>query len=219
MKTELKLLVDNGFQLVEASKLSLSDSFMNYSPKTPRQNELKKLLVVAINGGLHDFYCSMYAPSLTEDRKIIQFVSDIQFRVGWGYGYNCWKEIAESYMPQYGSRLGTITEYISYLGWKIKQLVKSGVSIPAAWEAVCNPSKGLSIYMPRTFGKILASDEKSTEPQFFEASFWVSDDKSYREGDMLLDGRTLDLYNHDFCFYYSCYGWVVLSKLVGTTDN
>ena len=49
-------------------------------------------------------------------------------------------------MPERGSRLGTSTEYISFLGVLIKKLVYSGWEVSSAWDAVCNDSYELGYY-------------------------------------------------------------------------
>lgn len=137
--TELK---DDMFVLVEASKLSLNDEFMQYTPKTDEEREFKMLLEKAIKSGLKDFKRPKYDPSFNEGG--ICYESGKAPAVG--KSYNWWNQAAKEFKPEYNSRLGTKTEYVAFLGVLIKRLVESGWSVKKAWDAVCNDSKELGHY-------------------------------------------------------------------------
>lgn len=130
------------FMLVEASKLSLNDSFMQYEPKTDKERKFKLLLEQAIKRGLKDFKRPKYDPSFCGDG--ICYESGKAPAVG--KSYNWWNQVAKKFKPEYNSRLGTMTEYVAFLGVLIKQLVESGWSVEEAWNAVCNDSKELGHY-------------------------------------------------------------------------
>lgn len=142
-----KLVVDvarrmDEFILIEASKLSLQDDFMDYEPKNRQEAEVKNVLTEAIkSGGLLDFYRPKYDPSFDED-------GDIQFVAGkkpaFGLSFAEWLTIAEDLYPN--SRLGTMWEYYAFLGVLIKKMVKCGVDKKKAWHAVCGNSEKLGNY-------------------------------------------------------------------------
>lgn len=208
------------FMLVEASKLSLNDSFMQYEPKTDEKREFKLLLEKAIKRGLKDFKRPKYDPSFCGDG--ICYESGKAPAVG--KSYNWWNQVAKKFKPEYNSRLGTKTEYVAFLGVLIKQLVESGWSVEEAWNAVCNDSKELGHYWNSENAKhdfeptgcreicgfydlancykILAEDEEA-------GGFWLAGG-DYSDGSY--DGPLADLdHNHgrNDDYYYSV-GWLVL---------
>ena len=136
---------DNMFVLVEASQLSLNDKFMKHKPTTNNQRKLKESLTEAIEGGLSNFWLSRMDPSFNEDG------TDIVFEAGKipavGRYYNWWEEKAKQYLPERGSHLGTITEYVAFLGVIIKNLIAGGWSVSKAWKAVCDDSRKLGHYL------------------------------------------------------------------------
>ena len=69
----LNPLPDDTFVLVEASKLSLDDDFMNFKPRKKETKEFKKELSKEIKKGVKDFYRPKMDPSLTEDNQHIFF--------------------------------------------------------------------------------------------------------------------------------------------------
>ena len=161
MVTEVK--DDDEFILVEASKLSLNDEFMQYEPETDKEREFKLLLAKAIKSGLKDFKRPKCDPSFNDEGVIIYEYgqdpeSDPSFNdegvICYEYGqdpargksYNWWNQVAKKFKPEYNSRLGTKTEYVAFIGVLIKQLVEMGWSIKKAWDAVCNDSKELGHY-------------------------------------------------------------------------
>lgn len=146
---------DNIFVLVEASKLSLDDEFMTHKPTTNKEKELKKLLTEAIKKGLKNFYRPVLDPSFNDDGSICYIQGKKPAVVKYYMQCNnpsvvrnadWWKEITTKFMPERGSRLGNVTEYIAFLGVLLKKLIKSGWSKAKAWDAVCNDSKELGHY-------------------------------------------------------------------------
>lgn len=132
------------FRLVEASKLSLTDKFMKYSPNTPRVNEFKSILTAVIQRGVKDFYHPKYDPSFSYMGKNIEYVAGRRPAVGRSYLW--WYETARTFCRERGSRLGSWEEYVAFMGVIIKSLVEGGWDPYAAWLAVCEDSKDLAHY-------------------------------------------------------------------------
>ena len=128
---------------IEASKLLLSDEFMQYIPPTNAQQNLMDSLKKMIPNGLNDFYKPIYDPSFTRCGNIA-FVEGNTPAIGKTYTW--WKKTAEELLPQWDSRLGTDEEYIAFLG----VLIKTFTNIPNIgfnpWEAVCDDSTNLGHY-------------------------------------------------------------------------
>lgn len=135
---------DELFPIVEASKLSLEDSFLQYEPKKYNQKILKKNIVKAIESGISDFRRPIMDP--TEDER-----KSIGFKAGskplTGHSAYWWVDEAEMLMPSKNSRIGTKKQYVAFLGVLIKYLIeKQGYEVSEAWNAVCNDSKDLGHY-------------------------------------------------------------------------
>ena len=140
-----KVMQDDVFVLVEASKLSLDDEFMKHKPKHEREKTFKKLLTKVIKKGLKDFYRPKYDPSFNKDRTGIIFKAGNKHAVY--KSYNWWEKVAKEFMPERHSRLGTKSEYVAFLGVLIKKLVEDCKwNVADAWHAVCNDSKELGHY-------------------------------------------------------------------------
>ena len=132
------------FPVVEASKLSLKDNFMEHKPQTREQKRLKKSLDKIIKEGIKDFRRPIMDPSIDDD-------GNITFKEGNkpAVGKNCywWEENVKAFMPEKDSRQGTLIEYDAFLGTLIKYLVDDEKwSVKDAWTAVCNDSKKLGHY-------------------------------------------------------------------------
>ena len=128
---------DDVFVLIEASKLSLDDAFLQYEPKTFIARRLKRFIRELIeHGDVEDFVRPKYDPSFTEDGTGICFVPGAIPATG----KDCiwWKEAAANFMPKHNSRLGTKYEYIAFYGVLIKEMVAAGWDVEKAWHAVCN---------------------------------------------------------------------------------
>lgn len=132
---------DDVFVLVEASKLSINDKFMEYEPKRKSEQIFKQLLIEVIKRGVKDFYRPKYDPSFREDGYGITYEADkipaIERTFKW------WRYTAKMFNIARKSRLGTKSEYIAFLGVLIKGLVNEGWEIDDAWKAVCNNSEKL----------------------------------------------------------------------------
>ena len=140
----IEIKVSEGiFELVEASTLSMHDEFMKHEPKTANEEEFKQLLTDAIKKGLKDFYRPRLDPSFDENGEICYKPGE---KPAVGKSYNWWQEKAKAFCSERGSRLGTKTEYVAFLGVLLKRLVASGWTVQHAWSAVCNDSKKLGNY-------------------------------------------------------------------------
>ena len=132
---------DDEFILVEASKLSLEDKFMQYEPKHRSEQKFKQLLIEVIKKGVKNFYRPKNDPSLKDDGF------GITYKVGRcpaiGKTFKWWRNTAKMFNIARKSRLGTKSEYIAFLGVLIKGLVEEGWGIEEAWRAVCVNSKRL----------------------------------------------------------------------------
>lgn len=154
-----KLVVDvarrmDEFIMIEASKLSLQDDFMDYEPKSRQEAEVKNVLTEAIKSGeLEDFYRPKYDPSFDEDGNL-QFVPGRKPAVG--FSFSDWLRIAEEFWPERKSRIGTKWEYYAFLGVLIKKMVESVMDKQDAWHMVCTDSSDLGHFASSDRGLELA---------------------------------------------------------------
>ena len=145
MKTtaEMKIEISNARDciLIEASKLSLTDTFMSHKPKTEKEKEFKAILTEVIKSGIEDFYRPVMDPSFADEAK-----TKIHYKAGElpaiGKNYNWWKKTVKD------SKwcIGTTAQYVAFLGVLIKMLVDKGWTCCEAWDAVCNDSRKLGNY-------------------------------------------------------------------------
>lgn len=131
------------FKLVPASKLSLNDDFLIYSPNTPTEKVFMEAVKKVIKAGVQDFYRPTLDPSFYSDGRIC-YQAGMKPAV-WK-SYNWWYEHSKEFCSERKSRLGTKSEYIAFLAVFIKEMVDSGKSLNWAWNAVCNDSKELGHY-------------------------------------------------------------------------
>ena len=131
------------FKLVPASKLSLNDDFLKYSPKTPAEKAFMEAVKKVIKAGMQDFYRPTLDPSFDSDGRICYQTG---MKPAVGKSYNWWYEHSKKFCSERKSRLGTKSEYIAFLAVFIKEMVASGKSLEWAWNAVCNDSKELGHY-------------------------------------------------------------------------
>ena len=215
------------FVLVEASKLSLDDEFMNHKPTTESEEIFKEMIKTVIQKGIKDFYRPKYDPSFNEERTGVTFkAGEMPAR---GKYYNWWENEAKKFMPARQSRLGTKLEYVAFLGVLIKKLVEDEKwSVAKAWNAVCNNSKELGHYwnsenakhdfedtgMREICGffdlanifKLLAEDEDDYIGDFWVAGGYYSRDSS----DFPL--ANIERYGNRNFGNLNFVGWFVLSK-------
>ena len=132
------------FPIVRASTLSLEDEFLKHTPESENQRKFKNRLVEAIKSGLKDFRAQCMDPSVDEKDNIC-FLANVN--PSSNKSPNWWKKNAKKFMPEKGSRLGTLEERIAFLALIIKYLIdEKGYSIRDAWIAVCDDSKDLGNY-------------------------------------------------------------------------
>ena len=132
---------------VKASKLSLEDNFMKHQPTTKNQEKLKSNLEALIAKGLTDFWRFRIDPSLNIDHELVFLPG---YRPAVGKSYTWWEENAKGFLPEHGSRLGTVSEYVAFLGTLIKKLTEEGESINNAWHMVCDDSSRVGFYQSQT---------------------------------------------------------------------
>lgn len=185
-------------KLVEASKLSLNDEFMQYEPgEGTNEERFKKRLTKAIQSGtLRDFWRPKMDPSFDETGESICYVAGKRPAVGKSRDW--WKETAK----KIGLQEGTKKQHVAFLGCLIKELVKVGWDVAEAWYAVCSDSKRLghfwnSVDAKREFEmtgsrevvgfydlgntyKILAEDEEEeSDGAWLAGGFYYGDSYSY----------------------------------------
>lgn len=218
----MKMQIDGFFVLVESSKLSLDDEFMQHQPRTRKERKFKEQLAEVIQKGVKDFYCSQYDPSFRADGAEICFVEGKYPAVG--RSYNWWNSVAKLFAPEYKSRLGTRTQYVAFLGVLIKTLVTNGWSVEDAWDAVCEDSTELGHYRnsdnaTRTFEVTgsreicgffdLANTYKIVSEDTDTGGFWLAGGDYYYNG---FDFPLAMLYHTTCCREDQCssVGWIVL---------
>lgn len=135
------------FKLVKASKLSLSDDFMNYSPKYYNEEKIYNRLYELIEkSALEDFYAPIIDPTKDENGNIC-----------YQYGkkpcnnksYEWWGTQADNFYPEKNSRLGRDDDFVAFLGTLVQFLVYSDWEVKDAWRAICYDS---SVIVNYTFG-------------------------------------------------------------------
>lgn len=136
--------IEKYFPIVRASTLSLEDDFLKHRPQTENQREFRKKLIDAIKFGLSDFRAQRMDASFDKEGNICFHAG---MRPALRKSAKWWKEIAEKFMPEKESRLGTTKERVAFLGLFIKYLIEEkGYKVSDAWGAVCDQSKKLGHY-------------------------------------------------------------------------
>jgi len=151
------------FKLVEASKLSINDEFLQYEPNTRSEQRLKRILQELIQSGLKDFHYAQYPPTFNEHKTGILFKKDGKPVDGQTLAW--WNRVARNFLPEHGSRLGTKNEYVAFLGTLIKELVAAGCSSKYAWNIICNSSEQL---LEDEYEYIFLTDDSNTD------RFWIA---------------------------------------------
>ena len=128
------------FVLVDVESLSIDDEFMKYIPRDEQEMLVKSSIVDAINSQVKNFYRPEFNWSRadTVPRRYTDWCEYPQFSV--------WSKAAQSYDTSRNSRLGNYAEYCAYLGVLIKQLIKEGMTVDWAWNAICSDRKKLEEY-------------------------------------------------------------------------
>lgn len=224
---ELVIIYDNAktlFTLIEASKLSNSDEFMQYEPKTDKEWMIKSSLNSIISRGIKDFYRPIIDPSFDKTGKHIVFSSGLY--PGIVQSFYWWCEKAKELNPERKSRIGTKSEYIAFLGVLIKKLVDNSWKIDDAWNAVCNDSILLGHYlnsngeyygMQRTGSNEvmgffdLANTDKLVLDDETNEFFWIVGGNYSSTSDQrpLAFMHKYDVYNSN---HFQSVGWLVLEE-------
>lgn len=134
-----------GTVLIEVSKLSPKDSFMQYMPETTQERLLKGMIFEVITREVKDFYRPVCDPSLLEDGEHI--VYELGKLPAVGRSYDWWERTARELAPKRCSRLGTRLEYVGFLGVLLKDMVFDGWDVKKAWNTVCNDSREIGVYL------------------------------------------------------------------------
>ena len=130
---------ENNFFLVEASKLSFEDTFMNYEPRDEFERNLKRDLRYVITSKMEDFYCSRNSPILSDsDSEIIAFGN---FDGEYHKTYRFWNRVSKRISKEKKSRIGTRYQHSAYLGTVMKQLINCGMSVERVWKEIHNIKK------------------------------------------------------------------------------
>lgn len=205
--------------LIEASKLSLTDEFMDYKPKVNRDRKFMKQLSHVISEGVNDFIRPVCDPSFV-DKESTKICYEFGKKPAIGQPYFWWEKVASEIDKN--CRLGTKNEYIAFLGILIKMLVESGWSISKAWHAICVDSKSLGNYwntnkkhnieltgtrkvckfydLANTC-KILSADEQIS-------GYWIAGGDFDSESSINPIGR-MDHFYGDYNVWNNSVGWIV----------
>ena len=136
---KIEISIERDCILIEASKLSLTDAFMRYKPKTEEEKAFKATLTEVIKNGIEDFYRPVMDPSFANKEKTkIHFLAGEEPAVGKSCKF--WNE----FVKDTKWCLGTKAQYVAFLGVLIKILIDKGWSYTLAWKVICND--------PRRFG-------------------------------------------------------------------
>ena len=135
------IVSDDVLELVEASKLSLQDKFMQYEPEGgTNEAKIKAILTEVIQSGVSDFLRPKMDPSFDETGESICYVAGKRPAVGKPKKW--WKKTAE----KVGLQEGTKKQYVAFLGYLIKKSVEEGYDVSEAWYSICGHSKDLQYY-------------------------------------------------------------------------
>lgn len=146
---EKKLTVYDGqeaFIFIEASKLSVDDSFIKEVDAFGKVKKFRDVLIntIANTRNINDFYVQAIDPSEKEDGSGIEYVSGKMPAIN--HSYNWAREAAYNYAPHLDSRLATNVEHAFFCGVLIKKLIESGCSVNEAWHKVADDSKSIGNY-------------------------------------------------------------------------
>ncbi len=146
--------IKNDFFLVEASELSLKDTFMNHKPQDEFERRLLDDFYYVITSNIKDFYCSKTPPVLSDvDSKIIGFENSKQ---KYYVSYQFWNKVAKKFCKEKRSRIGSRYEHSAYLGTVMKQLISCGMPVNQAWKWI-HDIRGL-YYFIKDFPKYQSID-------------------------------------------------------------
>ena len=139
-----KEYIEKYFPIVKASDLKNNDGLFRYIPETPNQECFKEMLTDALKKGVKDFRAQIMDPSFDEKGEIIYRQENLP---AVNKSAIEWKKIAEDFMPEKNSSLGTCDQRLVFLALQIKYLVKKeDYSMNEAWRAICDQSKDFGNY-------------------------------------------------------------------------
>lgn len=111
-------------KVIEASKLSLDDEFMQYEPRTEEQKRLKEELVRVIKKGIKDFVIPKTFPRIKKGTDDIIYCANLKDGdVAYGRTPAFWKEFFKDFMPERNSRLCSLDEYYALCGVYMKEVL------------------------------------------------------------------------------------------------
>lgn len=139
-------LLDTYFPIVHASKLTVDNKFLRYTPTTPSGIALKKSLLRLIESKMAvDFRAQVMDPSIDPNTGNVYYCEGE--RPAIGLSALEWKFAFKNFLPEYGSKLGTCDEHDLFLGVILDYLVRRELfSVKKAWEYVCVDSSSLGHY-------------------------------------------------------------------------
>ena len=131
------------FILIEASKFTADDPIFDYEPKTGHEKWVKEQLLRVAQSKIPDFYRPNCDPSINANGGIMYAFGE---EPAVGLSYRWWTEAANNFMPERGSRIGTIEEYGAFLIVLMKRMLEEKWSIESIWKKVCNDSSTIGHY-------------------------------------------------------------------------
>lgn len=216
---------DDNFILIEAEDLSMGDEFMQYTPRTKREEATKNLICEAIRCKVKNFYRPKYDPAFNlTARGRIGVLFDIDKEPAVEVGYDFWVDAANNYDPKHNSRLGNRLEYVAFLGVLIKKFVAAGKSLEWAWNVVCNDSKEIGNYLDSKDYEPFADTGSKGAFEFYDLgnTYKILADEYEGEGFWLAGGccfvkgsaypLAAITYHCDYIDgFYNSVGWIVCS--------
>lgn len=135
--------IEKYFPIVRASNISLKDELFDYKTKSYFQGILKDWIFNTLEYRMPDFRAQRIDSSVNRKGEI--YFSEGNYPAV-GFTAKEWKELAESFMPERGSRLGFFNERIAFIAVMMKNLQSSGYEVEEVWRMVCNDSQKLGNY-------------------------------------------------------------------------
>lgn len=147
LKSKEEELFEELFPIVEASKLSLLDAFLSYTPETKNQENFYNEVVEIIKSKITDFRVPIYDPSFEKDGLDMKIIFLPDAIPATNISPDAWRYLALKIAPHKSSRLGSRKQYVAFLAVLIKTLInENNYSVSEAWEMVCDDSRALGHY-------------------------------------------------------------------------
>ena len=135
--------IEKYFPIVKASEISLKDDLFMHIPNSYHQKLLKDWIFKTFEYKMPDFRAQRIDPSINRKGEI--YFSEGNYPAV-GFTAKEWKELAEGFWPERGSRLGFFNERIAFIAVMMKKLQASGFNVDEVWKMVCDNSKDLGNY-------------------------------------------------------------------------